>query len=240
MKKRSFQILMLMAVLTGTIAVSGFDRCGNQEKKAFPEEKTIEKLDAQVEKLSATVWKIKLLHHDKRAVTRKEAVQALSHESQFRNQLTEVLRSIPFSAFFWECAPFSEQNENLEFEFVVIDASSQFKGKADSGNFKEHFKNLSKDEKVTSFYNLSKDARLIVPTPIEKNQSIYYHLKNFLLDAAHEQVEAFWEKTGQELETELTKGRTIWLSTHGLGVPWLHIRLDTSPKYYEYKLYKNE
>lgn len=35
----------------------------------------------------------------------------------------------------------------------------------------------------------------------------------------------------------------IWLSTSGLGVYWLHVRLDTRPKYYnhdEYKYYKFE
>ena len=30
-----------------------------------------------------------------------------------------------------------------------------------------------------------------------------------------------------------------WLSTAGLGVPWLHLRLDTRPKYYQYGPYKN-
>jgi hypothetical protein len=28
-----------------------------------------------------------------------------------------------------------------------------------------------------------------------------------------------------------------WLSTAGLGVPWLHLRLDSYPKYYRYRPY---
>jgi hypothetical protein len=30
----------------------------------------------------------------------------------------------------------------------------------------------------------------------------------------------------------------VWLSTSGLGVYWLHVRLDTHPKYYQYQPYK--
>jgi len=29
------------------------------------------------------------------------------------------------------------------------------------------------------------------------------------------------------------------LSTHGLGVPYLHVRIDNRPKYYSYKDYKD-
>jgi hypothetical protein len=29
----------------------------------------------------------------------------------------------------------------------------------------------------------------------------------------------------------------IWLSTAGMGVAWLHIRLDERPKYYSHKPY---
>ncbi|MGB1216866.1 MAG: DUF6940 family protein [Saprospiraceae bacterium] len=30
----------------------------------------------------------------------------------------------------------------------------------------------------------------------------------------------------------------MWLSTAGLGVYWLHIRMDNRPKYYKHKAYK--
>jgi len=32
--------------------------------------------------------------------------------------------------------------------------------------------------------------------------------------------------------------RPTWLSTAGLGVYWLHLRLDSRPKYYRYQPYK--
>ena len=30
----------------------------------------------------------------------------------------------------------------------------------------------------------------------------------------------------------------LWLSTAGLGVYWLHLRLDTRPKYYSFQPYR--
>ena len=33
--------------------------------------------------------------------------------------------------------------------------------------------------------------------------------------------------------------RTLWLSTSGLGVAWLHLRLDHEPKYYQYAPYRD-
>lgn len=30
----------------------------------------------------------------------------------------------------------------------------------------------------------------------------------------------------------------LWVSTSGLGVSWLHVRLDSRPKYYTYAPYK--
>ena len=33
---------------------------------------------------------------------------------------------------------------------------------------------------------------------------------------------------------------SVWLSTSGLGVYWLHVRLDSRPKYYTYEPYKRQ
>jgi hypothetical protein len=30
----------------------------------------------------------------------------------------------------------------------------------------------------------------------------------------------------------------VWVSTAGMGVSWLHVRLDNRPKYYGYKPYR--
>ena len=32
--------------------------------------------------------------------------------------------------------------------------------------------------------------------------------------------------------------RPLWLSTNGLGVAWLHARIDARPKYYSHRPYR--
>ena len=39
-------------------------------------------------------------------------------------------------------------------------------------------------------------------------------------------------------QLEKLQGQTLWLSTHGKGVAWLHIRIDLTPKYISWNDYK--
>jgi hypothetical protein len=77
---------------------------------------------------------------------------------------------------------------------------------------------------------------LIAPSPVEASQG-YAHLAAFLQQAPASQVRALWHNVGQTVRKSLTDS-PIWLSTSGLGVAWLHIRLDSSPKYYQHQPYK--
>ena len=52
-----------------------------------------------------------------------------------------------------------------------------------------------------------------------------------------EQVRALWRVTAQEMLRSIGE-RPVWLSTAGGGVAWLHIRLDSRPKYYSFEPYR--
>ena len=58
--------------------------------------------------------------------------------------------------------------------------------------------------------------------------------------SAFPKVRAFWQEVGKQMEIRLRQdpGRSVWLSTSGLGVYWLHMRLDSYPKYYTHDEYK--
>jgi hypothetical protein len=42
------------------------------------------------------------------------------------------------------------------------------------------------------------------------------------------------KKAMERLESSSNR---FWISTSGLGVPWVHVRLDRYPKYYQYGPY---
>jgi hypothetical protein len=42
-----------------------------------------------------------------------------------------------------------------------------------------------------------------------------------------------------EIERRLATARDrFWVSTSGLGVPWVHVRLDERPKYFQFGPYR--
>ena len=52
------------------------------------------------------------------------------------------------------------------------------------------------------------------------------------------QVHELWRAVGAAMQARLSP-RPTWLSTAGMGVAWLHVRLDERPKYYGYALYRD-
>ena len=88
-----------------------------------------------------------------------------------------------------------------------------------------------------SFANLGRDAFLVVPCPTGR-LSAYGHLAAFLRGAQEEQKHALWALVGKLME-QRGGSKSVWLSTAGAGVSWLHVRLDDRPKYYGYGPYRD-
>jgi len=100
--------------------------------------------------------------------------------------------------------------------------------KQDYSPFNEYIsKNLHKD--VISFPNLTKDTLLIVPIP--KKGKNFATIIDFVRNADEKQQSLLWKRVALEAR-KLLKKHNIWISTHGMGVPYLHVRLDITPKYY--------
>jgi len=81
--------------------------------------------------------------------------------------------------------------------------------------------------------------------------SCYGHLANFVRGAPDAQIAKLWNLVAETLEEQLMGDagagatvdvaaidRPLWWSTAGSGVAWLHFRLDSRPKYYQYRPYK--
>jgi hypothetical protein len=52
------------------------------------------------------------------------------------------------------------------------------------------------------------------------------------------QKHELWQAVGKAMDARLGP-KPIWLSTAGMGVAWLHVRLDSRPKYYGFDEYKD-
>jgi hypothetical protein len=95
---------------------------------------------------------------------------------------------------------------------------------------------------VCSFANLGRDATLVSPVPLDDlDDATYSHLARFVREAPERQVLEFWKKAASTYLDVLKRkdkddGRDdevgTWFSTNGMGVAWLHLRIDDRPKYY--------
>ncbi len=171
----------------------------------------------------------------KEKLTFGQVMELLSENLSFRNYFIDVLKDIPFEAYFWETPPVRKNDLDIPFEFVVLQSKHLSQIPPDRRSFSRYFNQKTDFEDVVSFMNLGKDALLIVPSPTENND--YPHLAAFMALAPKEQLLSFWQCTGKTM-LEYVHEKPTWLSTAGLGVSWLHLRLDSRPKYYKHRPYK--
>ncbi|MDH3614531.1 MAG: hypothetical protein OEU90_07140 [Gammaproteobacteria bacterium] len=165
----------------------------------------------------------------------RELFSLLENDTDFAGWYREMLASCAFEAFFWEFPPLTKERLDNEAEFVLIESASLARLRSDPTPFESQFA-LQHGADVITFPNLGGDALLIVPTPLGPIEA-YPHLATFLRTAPTNQVRSLWKTTAHAVHEIL--GRTPrWLSTAGLGVSWLHLRLDTRPKYYSFAPYK--
>ena len=97
---------------------------------------------------------------------------------------------------------------------------------------------MRRQEGVATFWNLGRDALLVAPAPIA-DASVYSSLAAFVRGAPEEQQHALWQRVADAAREQLGED-PLWISTSGLGVYWLHVRLDSRPKYYTHGAYRRE
>ena len=158
------------------------------------------------------------------------------NDKAFRAFFNGTLADAPYQAYLWETPPISTENSNRPFEFVLVDSPPLACSAPDPRAFASHFDATPPGEGVAVFPNLGGDALLIAPTPQAPDKA-YPHLAAFVRSAPNEQLHAFWRSVGSTLADRLTR-HPLWLSTNGLGVAWLHARLDSHPKYYTFEPYR--
>lgn len=166
-----------------------------------------------------------------------EVVEGLCTDPSMADELTtRVLRSGHRGVFF-ETSPVRGDSRDVPFRFVVLPGPDLDERPADPDAFAEHFG--GSEDPVLRFPNLSRSALLVVPRP-NRDDDPWGHLAAFLRSAPEALARTFWRKGAEAvrhwLHTRPT--RPVWWSTAGSGVPWLHLRLDETPKYYRYRPFR--
>ncbi|MEM7370144.1 MAG: hypothetical protein AAF587_16170 [Bacteroidota bacterium] len=165
----------------------------------------------------------------------EEVIQLWINDEAFRETYISSLQKASFDGYFWETPPITKANIQQPFEFVLVKSAMLPRITADSQAFQNQFGN--QENGIVTFPNLGGDATLVAPVPISEDEH-YAHLAIFIQNAPHTQIHSLWRAVGLASLNKLSN-QPMWISTAGLGVSWLHIRLDSRPKYYRFTPYKD-
>ncbi|UJR82158.1 DUF6940 family protein [Sandaracinus amylolyticus] len=170
-----------------------------------------------------------------RALSRAEVLALLRDSAPFRAFFARTLAESRWTAFFWETPPLTASTLDTTYEHALIDAPALARITADPSDFEERF-DAEPAGDVLVFPNLGRDATLIVPAPRAADAS-YAHLAAFVRGAPPAQVDMLFAKLARAILARIGDA-PLWVSTAGLGVSWLHLRLDARPKYYRHDAYR--
>jgi hypothetical protein len=164
-----------------------------------------------------------------------EVIGLLKSDAEFRTFFTRTIQQAGYDSYVWEVPAVTSSTLGQPFEFVAVEGASLEFLRPDPKPFAEHFAARA-GASVIAFPNLGGDALLVVPAPVSSDLGCYTHLGRFLREAPSSQIDAFWKTVGTSMKQRLSAA-PLWLSTAGMGVSWLHLRLDSRPKYYRHKAY---
>ena len=98
--------------------------------------------------------------------------------------------------------------------------------------FSAHLTQVNKKDVSATFPNLDGSCTLVVP--VVHTHHDYSTLYDFVRHASNSVQIQFWRDVSGAIQRLAFRhpNERIWVSTHGLGVPYLHIRICKQPKYY--------
>ena len=153
---------------------------------------------------------------------------------EFTDWYSATLAVFKADAFYWELPPLTRSTLDDDVGFVLIEAPMLARLPAEPAPFAAYFDN-NPDEDIVVFPNLGGDATLIVPAP-RGPLDAFPHFAAFLRKADQSQVRSLWRVAAGTVLDHVADKPT-WVSTAGGGVFWLHLRLDSRPKYYQHRPY---
>lgn len=166
-------------------------------------------------------------------ITQERFLCLLRESVEFIDFYNETLAASGYEAFFWENRPVTHNTLGDSYECSLINTQFLTNRTPDRQTFSQYFKT---GKQVVSFPNRGGDAMLIVPCPDQEKPG-YTHVGTFVRQAGEDQIVAFWKTVGEQTLKAIGQ-EPKWLSTSGLGVYWLHVRIDSRPKYYQTEEYK--
>lgn len=203
---------------------------------------------------SGDVIGVDIFNEDGRQMSYLQCMRLLRDSQSFRLLWQTVLNEqgkLLGGTYFWECIPTTPSTIFITpMQYVLVGYKTRTltsrAPKASCDSFAPNLESKSSvviSKSIAAFPNLSGDSILIVPKGLTllSNYQCYLDIGTFTKSCPYAQQDALWQYVGQYITRAIEvrdPNDVLWLNTHGLGVPWIHIRLDQKPKYYAFEYYK--
>lgn len=161
-------------------------------------------------------------------ITLNNFFKLLSSDQKFRNIIINIFVNSEFKSVYWQFPVYSASTKDNIAHFDLIKCES-FKS-ANPCYFADKFIGKIYGE-IIMFKNKSGDTDLIsiVPTKFQDVNYTFSDIMKFMINSDHKLKSNMLKELGAEM---LKKTNPCYLSTHGRGVEWIHIRLSNKPKYF--------
>ncbi|HEY2711846.1 MAG TPA: toll/interleukin-1 receptor domain-containing protein [Chthoniobacterales bacterium] len=163
-----------------------------------------------------------------------DVVQLWKRDHEFVDFYISIFKRCGFQSYVWETPPVSSNTMDRLFEFVLCNIPSASRT-PDRETYACYFDTTTSYEGIVAFNNLGGDAILVVPSPFRIDAN-YADLAAFFREAPITQQRALWSELARQIESILSD-EPMWISVASGGISWLHLRLDSAPKYYRYVPY---
>ncbi|GAB4211947.1 MAG: hypothetical protein OHK0013_34140 [Sandaracinaceae bacterium] len=179
-----------------------------------------------------------IVERDGEPLGRRAFYEALRDDPSVGAGLAEIVLATGLPAVAWETAPVSRARAAEPMTQVVLPHPALARALPDPQPFAEHIASGAGTAEVRWFSNFVADAKLVVPCA-PRAESDYGHLVTFLRSAPAAQREALWRLVGRLVCEHLdASDAPLWVSTAGMAVSWVHVRLDLRPKYYRTEAFR--
>ena len=133
------------------------------------------------------------------------------------------------SSFMWRTTPIIF-DDNSKYKELFVPAT--FNNTPDNNTFSSY---MVDDRSAFIIWNAKKDTKMVIPG--YRPGKNFANLAMFMKEADIKQQEEFWKTVALAIKEELVKmakGQKLYISTHGFGVSYLHVRIEhDKPKYFD-------
>ncbi len=178
------------------------------------------------------------LQEDGQPLSFAAVVHLWENNPPFRDFYVATLLKHGGNGCFWEHPRLNKTTAGQPYECVLTSTNSF---SVRTANFTPFSRAVDSNRMISVFPNLDGTALLVVPNQPEVPAFNGRDLMAFLHTAPGPLIHEFWTTVGQVTGQAIAEASAFqFLSTHGLGVIWLHVRLEERPKYYHHRPYRRQ